>query len=107
MNYQKYCENQLQTIKNLKASPPVKIALLQSFLLILKDRHEMEKTKVKENLSTSLSESQSQFSTFEKEIEELEEKILQKRVLKFEINEEIEGTEDNLYQIEKVIETKR
>ena len=32
---------------------------------------------------------------------------MKKRKIKFELNEELEGAEDELYQIEKVIETKR
>ena len=97
----------MEHIKNRKASTVVKIDLLQSFLQRLKDRHQMEKKKVKDYSSTSFSDNQSNFSLYEREIEELEEKILQKRGVKFETNEEIEATEDNLYQIEKVIDTKR
>lgn len=68
LNYQKYCESQLENIKNKKVSTKLKVSLLQSFLQVVKENQEMEKNKMKEHLSTSFSENQSNFSTFEREI---------------------------------------
>lgn len=46
----------------------------------------MEKVKAQENISTSFSEEQSNFTVYEHEIEDLEDRILQKRAIKFQIN---------------------
>lgn len=66
LNYQKQCESQLETIKNMKVTRAAKIAMLESFSQILREKHESEKNKAKENLSTSFSENQSNFSTCER-----------------------------------------
>lgn len=57
-------------------------------------------------MSTSFSEDQSNFTAYEHDIEDMEERILGKRAIKFEINEEIEGAEEDLFQIEKTVDTK-
>lgn len=44
---------------------------------------------MRENLSTSFSENRSNFTYEEHQLEELEERILDKRVQKFQLNEEI------------------
>lgn len=59
-----------------------------------------------EVLSTSISECQSINYQNEKDVEELEEKIIRMRMVKFENNEDIETFEEELEVIEKIVRTR-
>lgn len=95
--------HRFHSILGMTASSRVKISMLEALALQLRS-HLTEKCK--EGVETCESEMPME-TPFEAEIEELEEKIMRKRTIKFELNEELECAEDELYEIEKVTETKR
>jgi phage shock protein A len=81
----------------------VKALLITSLMAQMREFEELnrnyEQLRCKsscEVLSTSVSECQSMSGLVEKDIEELEEKIIQLRMVKFETNEHIETLEEEL-----------
>ena len=57
-------------------------------------------------LSTSISESFTSNLQTEKDVEELEEKIIRLQMVKIENNEDVETMEEELYEMEKIVKAR-
>ena len=104
---------ELSAIMTSKASPTVKRLLLESLINTLRDVNtwgrDNDFPKQRGNievLSTSISESFTSNLQTEKDVEELEEKIIKLQMVKIENNEDVETMEEELYEMEKIVKAR-
>lgn len=104
----------MEEVLAIQASRPAKIMMLEALMAEMREveglgrgHEQLLKGRAScEVLSTSISECQSINYQNEKDIEELEEKIIRMRMVKIENNEDIETYEEELEEIEKIVKAK-
>lgn len=107
--------DQLASIVSLKASSKTKTLLLENLANTVREWQSQSQSNLaqhskykgsSEALSTSISECYSMNYANEKDVQQLEDKIIKMRMVKFENNEEIQTMEEELFEMEKIVKAR-